>query len=110
MALGFPAYHEERVRYDGIDDRDLMKAISKALDRVGWNWSRTDRYRFRAGTGFQLFSYGETVTVEMLGEGRLFVRSEYVVPFAWLDWGLNSQNVRKLLRSLDDVLDADVME
>jgi hypothetical protein len=110
MAIGFPAYHEERVRYGGVDDRDLMDAVASALNRLGWDWSRSDRWRYKASTGIGLFSWGETVKVEVLGEGRLYVRSEYIVPFAWIEWGHNSTNVRKFLRKLDDVLDADVME
>lgn len=108
MAIGFPAYHEQRVRYDGLDDRDLTGAIARAFKRLRWDWHRSDRWSYRASTGFRLLSWGETVRVELLGEGRLLVRSAYIVPWKWFDWWHNAENVRVFLRELDDVLDADV--
>ncbi len=103
MPCGFPAYCEERARFD-CDTGELMDAIDDAIAELGWSGSQVDRWRWKASTGMTFFSWGESITIEVERGGRVFVRSEYSFPLAWLDWGHNSSNVTRFLKRLDDLL------
>jgi hypothetical protein len=106
MAIGLPAYHEERTRYDGCTDGELMNAIEIALRRLKWNGQQTERWAWSGYTGFSFFSWGERIRVVVRGEGRVLVRSECALPTQWIDWGRNEANVERFLRALDRALDA----
>ena len=103
MAIGMPAYHEDRVRYD-CSSRDLRDAIDDAIAELRWNGREWDDWRWQASTGMKFFSWGEKITIDVERGGWVFVRSEYSFPLAWFDWGHNSSNVSRFLRLLDDIL------
>jgi hypothetical protein len=103
MPIGFPAYHEGSACYD-CSLGELMDAIDDAIDSLKWNGSQVKRRRWTASTPMNLFSWGEKITIDIEEDCRVFVRSEYAFPLAWLDWGHNSSNVRRFLNKLDGLL------
>src|SRR4051794_39303939 len=106
IAVGFPPEHKDRVYFRGVSDEDLMDAVYKALDRLGWSPRESGRWEGRASTPLLPFvTWGSNVTVRAEGNGELFLRSQSVFPLAWIDWGINSNNVNTLLLKLEDVLD-----
>jgi hypothetical protein len=112
MAIGFPACHEETVRFKGVPRTKLRRVAEDAFDDLGWTWRRDHRPRLVANVPigavmiFPLFiTWGERVIVE-IDEGELIVRSEGAIPLAWLDFGKNQANVDKFLRRVEDFLEA----
>src|SRR5438046_2779223 len=105
MAFGFPAYHEERVRYD-CSRNDLMDAALEALDDLEWNGRESDRWRLSGSTGWSFWGgWGETIRIRVEPGPVLFIRSQCLMPTQCFDWGKNARNVRTLLDKLDEVLD-----
>src|SRR5262245_36074271 len=105
MAFGFPAYHEERVRYD-VPPGELMDAVDAAIADMHWSGHQTGRWRYSASTGVSFWSWGEGVTIELgPDEGEMFVRSQCSFPTQCIDWGRNASNVRKFLAAVDRALD-----
>jgi hypothetical protein len=105
MAFGFPAYHEERVRYKEPPD-ELMDAVDAALAELHWSGRQSGRWRFTASTGVSFWSWGEGMTIDLdLDDGELFVRSQCSFPTQCIDWGRNHNNVRKFLDALDRALE-----
>ena len=104
MAFGFPAYHEERVRFR-CSDSELLDAAEEALEDLGWSPHPVGKWRLRASTGISLWSWGERITVEVERDGRLFVRSACIFPTQCIDWGRNRKNIERLLREVDRVFE-----
>src|SRR5262245_60026145 len=104
MAFGFPAYAEEVARYD-CDRDELMDAVERALDDLGWRGRPAGPWRLSVGLGISFWSWGETMTVEVRKDSSVRVRSECAFPTQCFDWGKNQRNVNKFLGALDDALD-----
>lgn len=104
MAIGFPAYHEDRVYFADVSGEELMDAMDAAFRRLGWSANETGRWSFRASTGMSFMSWGNTVTARVVGEGELAVRCECVNPLQWIDWGTNSTYIDQFVRKLEDLL------
>ena len=107
MAFGFPAYHEESVRYRGVQRERLARATRDALDELGWSPRRDGRWRYIASVPMHFYAifliWGARFTVEIEDE-RLLVRSEGSTPIAWMDLGQHHDDVCKFLDRLEDVL------
>lgn len=103
MAFGFPAYHEERIRYD-CSRNDLMDAALTAVKELGWGGYESGRWRISASTGISFWSWGETITAYVDPGPELQIRSHCAFPTQCIDWGRNAANVRRFLDRLDDVL------
>jgi hypothetical protein len=105
MAIGFPAYHEESVRYPDVPRAKLRTLAEDAIDDIGWTWRRESRWRLVANVPMTLFvTWGERVIVEV-DEEELFVRSEGLFALAWLDLGRHQANVHKLISRVEDFLE-----
>lgn len=104
MAFGFPAYHQERVTYEGHSPGELMNAIDAVFHKLNWGGTQTGRWSFRVSTGISLWSWGETFIAEVEDEGVVFLRSECSMPTQCFDWGGNRRNVQKFLKKLDEIL------
>src|SRR5262245_22369494 len=106
MAFGFPAYHDERVTYEGHSAGELMNAIDAVFHRLNWSGTQNGRWSFRVNTGISLWSWGEVFTTEVEDDGVIHVRSECSMPTQCFDWGRNNSNVKKFLAELDKALEA----
>jgi hypothetical protein len=108
MAIGFPAYHEESVRYPEVPRSKLRRAAEDAIDDIGWTWRRDTKWQIVASVPASMIGifimWGERFIVRVL-EVELFVRSEGSFPLAWLDFGKHQTNVNLFLRRLEDFLE-----
>jgi hypothetical protein len=111
MAIGFPAYHEETVRFRGVPRANLRRAAEDAIDDIGWTWRREGRWRFVASVppsvglmGILIVFWGERLIVAV-GDEELWVRSEGSFPLQWLDFGKHQTNINLFLRRVEDFLD-----
>jgi hypothetical protein len=110
MPIGFPAYAEKSVTYRGSSRKELARAAEDALEELGWHPRRDGKWRIRASVPMALhiifLTWGAKFTVE-IEEERLHLRSEGATPLAWLDLGQHSENIRKFLDRLEDILEED---
>jgi hypothetical protein len=108
MAIGFPAYHEETVRFRNISRQGLHRAAEDAIAALGWTWRREGRWRLVASVPPSMLGiivlWGERLIVEV-EDGGLRVRSEGSFPLQWLDFGKHQTNIHQFLRRVEDYLD-----
>jgi len=108
MAIGFPAYHDESVRFRDVPRAKLRRAAEDAIDDIAWTWRRDARWQIVASVPASMVGifimWGERLIVRVLEE-ELFVRSEGSFPLAWLDFGKHQTNVNLFLRRVKEFLD-----
>src|SRR6516225_1107665 len=102
MAFGFPAYARGSRRYDSSPDA-LREAVARALSALEWtaygNWSGM---RFVAEVGVNYWSWGERISVEIEGEGTVWIESKCRLPTQCIDWGKNQRNVDAFLELVEE--------
>jgi hypothetical protein len=100
MAFCFPAYARGTRRYDSSPDA-LREAVARALSALGWtaygNWSGRC---FVAEVGYNFWSWGEKISVEIDREGKIRVESRCMLPTQCFDWGKNQCNVDAFLEEV----------
>ena len=94
MSFAFPAFHEAR-----LPGMFSAAAVEAAMQRLGWSDVRRDADVVTGKVGFNLWSFGETVTATPAA-GYLLLRSTCVMPTQCLDWGKNRRNVEALQAAL----------
>jgi hypothetical protein len=105
VAVGFPPVFEDSMRFR-LGERKLLRAVEDTLNELGWHYSFPSRWRVSASVPMRFFvSWGERVVVDIEEDGWVSVRSESLMFLAWIDWGKNASNVRRILRTLADVVD-----
>ena len=98
MAFGFPASYE--ITYSEIPSgTDLNRSVGSALSRIGWN-PTVDKNIFKASTTLNMGSAGEKITVEVLPNKSIKVRSQSSFFLFLIDGGKNKKNVEKFLQEL----------
>jgi hypothetical protein len=107
MAIGFPAYHEESVRFRDVPRAKLRRAAEDAIDDIRWTWRRDGKWQIVASVPASMVGifvmWGERLIVRVLEE-ELFVRSEGCFPLLWLDFGKHQTNVDLFLRRVEEFL------
>ena len=108
MAFGFPSYQEQSKRFRGVTRKALLHAADDALDELGWRPYKDGKWRLRASVPMHFYVifliWGAKFTVEV-DEEKLFIRSEGAIPLEWMDVGQHSDNIRRFLNRLEDVLE-----
>ncbi len=108
MPFGFPAYQEKSARFRGVSRKQLRRAAENALDELNWRPERDGNWFIRASVpaGFYLvfLTFGAKLTVE-IEEESLHIRSEGSFPLEWMDIGQHGENINKLLKRVDDILE-----
>ena len=94
MSFAFPAFHEAR-----LPGMLGATAVEAAMQRLGWSDIRRDAGAVTGKVGFNLWSFGETVTVTQARD-HLMLRSACVMPTQCFDWGKNRRNVEALRTAL----------
>src|SRR2546421_10382562 len=100
MVFAFPAYAEDRERFDGYRPADLALAAEETLDDLGWHISYADDERIEARTATGFWFFGDRMIVEVR-KTTVWVRSECMMPTQCIDLGRNRQNVDRFLDKLD---------
>lgn len=78
----------------------LANAIVAVFNQLGWSYRMPSSYQFSANTGFNFFSFGETITVEIYSDSMIKVESKCNSPIQLVDWGKNKQNVQVFFAKL----------
>jgi hypothetical protein len=110
MAIGFPAYSEKSVKFRGSSRKKLLRVAEDALDELGWYPRKDGKWFLRASVpvGFYIIfmTWGAHFTVDV-EEEKLHLRSEGAFVLEWLDVGQHSENIKKFLDRVDDILEED---
>ena len=94
MGFSFPACHEEAI---GIPATPLDLLIKRACLTLGWDLQATEAMeRWVVKVPMSFPSWGECVTIEVVENSKLRVRSSCSWPLQCFDWGKNATNVRRL--------------
>ena len=94
MTFAFPAFYETRMA--GAFD---VAAVEAAMRQLRGSEIRREHGSVIGKVGFNLWSFGETVTATPAA-GYLLLRSTCVMPTQCLDWGKNRRNVEALQAAL----------
>ncbi len=104
MAFGFPAYHVEGVTLPQPLTDEWLAYVVRSL---GWTFSgRIPNARaplgwvWRVGSGMNLMSWGEDLTLMLHAPQHVEIRSECTLPTQCIDWGRNETNVKRLAQAL----------
>jgi hypothetical protein len=98
MSFGFPAYHQQAETFN-LPNGDLAALIRSALEELGWKITADSPSYFEASVMFNLWSWGEKISVSIEGL-TVEIVSKGVMPTQCLDWGKNKKNVTVLLNTL----------
>ncbi len=98
MSFGFPASYQKIV-FDIPAGTDIARSVGSALSRIGWN-PVVEKNVYRASTTLSMGSLGEKITVEVLPNKSIKVRSRCKFGLQFLDFGKNERNVEKFLLEL----------
>lgn len=90
MTFAFPAFHETRMA--GAFD---VAAVEAAMRQLRWSEIRREYGSVIGKVGFNLWSFGETVTAT-LAPDHVVLRSTCMLPTQCFDWGKNRRNVEAL--------------
>ena len=94
MAIGLPASYEIEVDLTG--GRSAARdAVESTFQLLGWEFDLIDDQSYIAKVGLSGASWGETLTVSLVEEGVLRIRS--ACAFQVIDWGKNRRNVDQFL-------------
>lgn len=87
------------------DMASALGAARQAIHQCGWKVVFMDASMIKASTGVSIWSWGETVVVQVQTSGGvtyLNVQSKSLM--ALVDWGKNQENVNKFLSNLSRIL------
>lgn len=95
MAFGFPAYHEEIINLN-ISKDDSQKIILKAFKSLNIPFSVKDEYTITSSTPTSILSFGFNISLRILEDGSIFIKSSCALPTQCIDFGTNQENVSKI--------------
>lgn len=75
----------------------LLKEIREALRQLSWKIIYEQPGSIQVSTGISLRSYGENVTITILKDNSILIKSQCTVPIQAYDWGKNRDNVMRFL-------------
>ncbi len=108
MPFGFPAYTERVESFRGISRKKLFRLAEDALEDLGWRPYEDDKWVLRASVPMRFYVmfliWGAKFTVEV-EDGELFIRSEGSFPLEWMDVGQHSDNIKRFVNRLEDILE-----
>mgnify|MGYP001219223479 FL=1 len=98
MAIGFPAYHIQRLN---LRDTNLRVSVSAALEQTGWTVLETTKHSIRAKIGINLWTFGETIQITFIDDKTIEIHSKCRLPTQIFDWGKNKRNVNTLVNLIE---------
>ena len=98
MAIGFPAYHIQRLN---LRDTNLRVSVSAALEQTGWTVLETTKHSIRAKIGINLLTFGETIRITFIDDKTIEIHSKCRLPTQIFDWGKNKRNVNTLVNLIE---------
>ena len=98
MAFGFPASYETVIT-NFPAGTDIKRSAGSALSRIGWN-PKFEGNTIVAKSAFSMASWGEKITVEVLPNGSLKVRSQCGVFLQCFDFGKTKKNIERFQQEL----------
>lgn len=100
MSFGFPAHCNTQLSLPAAKHDDVHARVQHALASLRWRIKQDDPARIVAAAGVSLWSWGETVSIDVLPDHTLAITSKCVLPTQCLDWGKNRRNVEQLVAKL----------
>lgn len=102
MKISFPARYMESHSF-AADESFLANAVQIAFQTLGWTCQTNGSGEFQTPIGFNLWSFGEKLTVKISG-GDVTVKSECAMPTQCFDWGKNKRNVAAFLAEFNRIV------
>lgn len=99
MKITFPARYCANYRLVANESVEIVEAT---LRKLKWKHSLTADNKFLVQIPFNVWSFGEKMTVEVQNE-EISICSECLFPFQGFDWGKNKRNVKIFLDNLEEV-------
>ncbi len=87
------------------DIANTISAARQAINQCGWKVASMDASTIKASTGVSIWSWGETVVVQVQTSGGVtYLNVQSKSGWALVDWGKNQENVNKFLTHLSRLL------
>lgn len=100
MAIGLPAYHQEK-RKHGLANKEACEAIVQAaIDELPWIKIGYIKEAFDYRTRGTILTFAERILV-YVGETEIFVKSACLFPGQFIDFGKNKRNVNDFFETFD---------
>jgi len=80
-----------------VPAEEIPGAVDRALREIGAKSIRWTRRQVTADMGWNFWSWGENLTIEISRSGEVRVRSQCSFPLQIVDWGKNGRNCKALL-------------
>lgn len=81
--------------------RNFLKRCYDAMQSLGWIVSHTNESGIQGTVSMSMWSWGERISVRILNEQQVEVRSASALATQFIDWGRNRKNVEQLLGKID---------
>lgn len=99
MAIGLPAYHEERIKH-GLKKSECEERVRQSIAQLPWIEIGYVKEAFDYRTRGTMLTFAERILV-YVGETELLVKSSCLFPGQFLDFGKNKQNVMDFFEIYD---------
>ncbi|MFT4970014.1 MAG: hypothetical protein ACI9O4_001766 [Chitinophagales bacterium] len=101
MAIGLPAYHEERRKHGSTKER-CEEQVRQTLSRLPWIEIAYLKEAFDYRTGGTILTHAERIIV-YVGNTEILVKSACLNPAQFLDFGKNKKNVVEFFKKYDNL-------
>ncbi len=94
--------HSEEHKNLSLKQEELINAIIKTLDNLGWKFEVLSQNHFFIKTPMNIRTFGENININVFPDGTVHVKSQCSQSF---DWGKNKVNIQTFFDELQKVIE-----
>lgn len=100
MAIGLPAYHQEKRKHELANKAACETVVQAVIDEMPWIEIGYIKEAFDYRSRGTILTFAERILI-YVGESEIFVKSSCLFPGQFIDFGKNKRNVRDFFETFD---------